>query len=158
MTAESFSNAGHVLNELGQHLDDGAASDEEFVGLRQSFQHALVESSEKMRQEIAAAHAQENIAKTRRLLAMFDARFGRERRKHSSIEAAEAWIKEMDALRGTKEAPGETTAVRRRGGRRAGLVAFIVIVALLGGGAFAAWHWKDQTLDLWRRITHSVGR
>src|SRR5437773_4667107 len=30
-------------------------------------------------------------------------RFGRERRKHSSIAAAEAWIKEMDALRTTSE-------------------------------------------------------
>ncbi len=157
MTAESFANAGHVLDELAQHLEDGAASDEEFVGLRQSFQQALVESSEKMRQEIAAAHAQENISKTRRLLAMYDARFGRERRKHSSIEAAEGWMREMDALRKTSETRAESTAVRReRRRRRSGLVAFLLIVALLGGGGFAAWHWKAQTIDLWRRITHSA--
>jgi serine/threonine protein kinase len=151
MTAESFATAGRVLNELAEHLEDGAASDDEFVALRQSFQQALVDSSEKMRQEIAAAHAQENIAKTRRLLSMYDARFGQERRKHSSIVAAEEWMKKMDALRTTSEtrAPAAVAARRRRGG----LVAFVVILALLAGGALAAWHWKDQTLDLWRRLT-----
>jgi tRNA A-37 threonylcarbamoyl transferase component Bud32 len=153
MTAESFANAGRVLDELAEHLEDGAPADEELVGLRQTFQHALVESSEKMRQEIAAAHGQGNIAKTRRLLSMYDARFGLERRKHSSITAAEAWIKEMDALRSTTEAKDETTGLHRERGRRRGLLAFVVVVALLGGGAFAAWHWKDQTLSLWRRIT-----
>ena len=153
MTAESFASAGRVLEELAEHLEDGAPADEELAGLRQTFQHALVESSEKMRHEIGTAYAQENIVKTRRLLSMYDARFGQERRKHSSILAAEAWIKEMDALRGTKEQPGDTTIQRRERGRRRGLVAFLIVVALLGGGALAAWHWKDQTLDLWRRVT-----
>ena len=151
MTAESFANAGRVLDELGDHLEDGAPSDEEFVALRQTVQHALVESSEKMRQEIAAAHAQENIVKTRRLLSMYDARFGRERRKHSSIVAAEEWMKEMDALRTTSASKLEAVNVDVRR-RRGGLVATLVILILLGG-AFAAWHWKDQTLDLWRRLT-----
>ena len=80
MTAESFATAGRVLDELAEHLEDGAPADEELAALRQTFQHALVESSEKMRREIAAAHAQENIVKTRRLLSMYDARFGQERR------------------------------------------------------------------------------
>jgi hypothetical protein len=158
MTAESFSNAGRVLEELSEHLEDGAPADADFVGLRQTFQHALVESSEKMRQEIAAAHAQENIIKTRRLLSMYDARFGQERRKHSAIVAAEAWIKEMDVLRGTKEEPGDTTFVRHERRRRRGLFAFLVVMTLLAGGAVAAWHWKDQTLDLWRRLTHTAAR
>ena len=159
MTAESFATAGRVLEELAEHLEDGAPADEELAGLRQTFQHALVDSSEKMRHEIAAAYAQENIVKTRRLLSMYDARFGQERRKHSSIQAAEAWIREMDALRGTKEEPGDTTIERRERGRRRGLVTFLIVMALLGGGALAAWHWKDQTLDLWRRITHvTTGR
>ena len=152
MTAESFANAGRVLDELAEHLEDGANADEEFVALRQTFQHALVDSSEKMQREIAAAHAQENIAKTRRLLSMYDARFGQERRKHSSIAAAEAWVKEMDALRTTTERKAETAATGARR-RRGGLLAFLVVLALLGGGAAAAWHWKDQTLDLWRRLT-----
>jgi hypothetical protein len=155
MTAESFATAGRVLEELAEHLEDGSSSDEEFVALRQSFQHALVDSSEKMRQEIATAHAQENIAKTRRFLSMYDARFGQERRKHSSIVAAEAWIKEMDSMRTTSETRGEAVAVGAQR-RRGGLVAFIIILALLAGGAFAAWHWKDQTIDLWRRLTHTA--
>jgi serine/threonine protein kinase len=159
MTAESFAMAGRVLEELAEHLEDGAPADEDLAGLRQTFQHALVDSSEKMRHEIAAAYAQENIIKTRRLLSMYDARFGQERRKHSSIQAAEAWIKEMDALRGTKEQPGDTTIERRERGRRRGLVAFLVVLALLAGGVLAAWHWQDQTLELWRRITHvTTGR
>jgi serine/threonine protein kinase len=151
MTAESFATAGRVLDELAEHLEDGAASDDEFVALRQSFQHALVDSSEKMRQEIAAAHGQENIAKTRRLLSMYDARFGQERRKHSSIVAAEGWIKEMDAMRSTSEtrAPAAVAARRRSGG----LVATLIILALLAGGAFAAWYWKAETIELWRRVT-----
>src|SRR5207248_2952031 len=125
-------------------------ADEEFVALRQTFQHAIVESSEKMRREIEAAHAQENIVKTRRLLSMYDARFGLERRKHSSIVAAQEWIKRMDALRPTSETRLEAVTATRR--RRGGLVAMLVILLLLGGAA-AAWHWKDQTLDLWRRLT-----
>ena len=104
-----------------------------------------------MRREIEAAHGQENIVKTRRLLSMYDARFGRERRKHSSIVAAEEWIKQMDALRSTSERRIEAgTAGTRR--RRGGLVAAFLILVLLGG-AVAAWHWKDQTLGLWRRLT-----
>src|SRR5205807_6607431 len=109
MTAESFASAGLVLDEMAEHLEDGAASDDEFVALRQTVQHAIVESSEKMRREIEAAHGQENIVKTRRLLSMYDGRFGRGRREHSSIVAAEEWVKQMDAVRGTKEAPYETS-------------------------------------------------
>ncbi|MEK6375269.1 MAG: serine/threonine-protein kinase [Acidobacteriota bacterium] len=155
MTAESFATAGRVLEELAEHLEDGAVSDDEFVALRQSHQQALVDSSEKMRHEIATAHAQENIAKTRRLLSMYDARFGQERRKHSSITAAEGWIKEMDAMRATSATKGEAVVVDARR-RRGGLVALLIILALLGGGALAAWHWKDQTIDLWRRLTRAT--
>ncbi len=149
MTAESFANAGRVLDELAEHLEDGAAADADFAALRQSFQHALVESSEKMRQEIAAAHKQGNIVKTRRMLAMYDARFGQERRRHSSIAAAEEWIKEMDAMRSTSETPAPAAVATRR--RRGKLAATLIILALLGGAAAAAWHWKDQTVALWRR-------
>jgi serine/threonine protein kinase len=150
MTAESFANAGRILDELAEHLEDGAASDEELSGLRQTFQHALVESSEKMRREIATAHAQENIAKTRRLLSMYDARFGQERKKHSSIEAAQVWIGQMDALRKTSDTSLPVApAARSRGGR----VAALLLLVLLLGGAAAAWYWQDQTLALWRRLT-----
>jgi tRNA A-37 threonylcarbamoyl transferase component Bud32 len=151
MTAESFANAGRVLDELAEHLEDGANADDEFVALRQTFQHALVDSSEKMRREIEAAHGQENIVKTRRLLSMYDARFGQERRKHSSIVAAEAWIKEMDALRSTSETRMQAATEATRS-RRGGLVAAFVILLLLGGAA-AAWHWKAETLALWQRLT-----
>ena len=156
MTAESFTNAGRVLDELAEHLEDGAAADEELAALRQSFQHAVVDSSEKMRAEIAAAHAQGNIAKTRRLLSMYDARFGQERRKHSSIVEAEGWIKEMDLMRSTSEtrAPAAVAARRRRGG----LVALLLILALLGGAAAAAWHWQDQTVALWQKLKGTFGR
>ncbi len=156
MTAESFATAGRVLDELAEHLEDGAVSDDEFVALRQGFQHALVESSEKMRREIAAAHAQENIVKTRRLLSMYDVRFGQERKKHSSIAAAEEWIKKMDALRTTSASRIEAVSVDARR-RRGGLIATVLLLVLLGGAA-AAWYWKDQTLALWRRLTSVTTR
>jgi len=145
-----------VLDELGEHLEDGAVSDEEFVSLRQGFQHALIESSEKMRREIAAAHAQGNIVKTRRMLSMYEARFGQERRQHSSIAAAAEWIKEMDAMRSTSETRAPVAVAARR--RRGGLIALIVILALLAGGGAAAWHWPDQTVALWQKLKGKIGR
>lgn len=154
MTAESFASAGRVLDELAEHLEDGSPADEEFTGLRQTVQHAMVESSEKMRREIEAAHAQGNIAKTQRLLSRFDARFGKERRKHSSIVAAEEWIREMNALRGTKGEAGAPAAAQRRTSRRGRLFALLLLLILLGG-AIAAWHWKDETAALWQRLTHA---
>src|SRR5207248_46281 len=79
VAGESYANAGRLLDELAAHLESGAAKDDDYLALRKSFQDALVDASEKMRQEIVAAHATENIGKTRRLLGMFEAKFGQER-------------------------------------------------------------------------------
>ncbi len=146
IAGESFASAGRTLDELGEHLEGGAATDEEYLALRNSFQQALIDSSEKVRQEIVAAHAAENIAKTRRLLAMYDAKFGQERRKHGSIQAAEAWIREMDAMRGSGSEKAETTAVRRVKQRRSGVLIALVLLLLLAGGAVAVWYLRPELI------------
>jgi serine/threonine protein kinase len=139
--AESFANAGRVLDELAEHLERGAATDDEYVALRTSFQQALLESSEKMRQEIVAAHASENIGKTRRLLSLYEAKFGQERRKHGSISAAEAWVREMDGMRGAGTGKTETTEVRRVR-KRAGMIIFLIIVLILAAALATAWYYR----------------
>jgi hypothetical protein len=143
MSGESFANAGRVLDELAEHLERGAATDDEYVVLRTSFQQALLESSEKMRQEIVAARVAENIGKTRRLLSLYDAKFGQERRKHGSISAAEAWVREMDGMRKTSSEKAEATAVRRVR-RRTGLIVFLVVVLILAAAIAAVWYWQPS--------------
>jgi serine/threonine-protein kinase len=154
ITAESFVSAGGVLEELAEHLGAGAAVDEEYLALRQIFQQALADASEKMRQEIVAAHAQENIGKTRRLLSMYDAKFGQEVSKHASITAAEAWVREMDGLRKTLPPARQTTEVRRvTRRRRGGLVITLIVVTLVAGAVAAACVWKPRTAQLVQRYT-----
>lgn len=154
ITAESFASAGRVMDELAEHLEQGAATDDEYVHLQTSFQQALLDSSEKMRQEIVAAHVAENIGKTRRLLSMYDAKFGQERKKHGSISAAEAWVKEMDGFRVNSSGKLETTAIRRERKRRSGVVVFLIILLLLAAAGVAVWYLQPE---LAQQVMKSLG-
>lgn len=151
IAAESFNNAGHLLDELATHLERGAACDAEYLALQQGYQQALMEAEDKMRQEIAAAHALENIAKTRRLLVAYDAKFGRRTRKHPSVDAAEEWIRKMEALRGTPDAKQRAEPLQRSRRVRPSLIVMLLIVAIVSGAMFAAFHWKSRTAELIRQ-------
>jgi len=146
IAGESFTSAGRTLDELAEHLEQGAATDEEYLAVSAYFQQALVDSSEKVRQEIVAAHAAGNIAKTRRLLAMYDAKFGQERRKHGSVQAAEAWIREMDAMRGSGSEKPETAAADSAKKKRSGPAIVLLLLLLIAMAIAALWYLRPDLI------------